>query len=146
EPQKAGADADCDRPCEAWCTASRGGPAISREGRRLDTKSWRERLSAARSRGHFTQEDCALASDWDRCAVGEQRAMLPTVVVCTTRLIGREDETLNELGRRFYAAIKAGDIAEAERLLDKIEDRILEMKRRAAHHADAEVPEQAMAG
>jgi len=71
--------------------------------------------------------------------------MLPTVVLCTSLLLGPEDETLNELGRRFYAAIKAGDIAEAERLLDKIEDRILEMKRRATHDADAEVPEEAMA-
>ncbi len=75
--------------------------------------------------------------------MGEQRAILPTVVLCTSLLLGPEDETLYELGRRFYAAIKAGDIAEAERLLDKIEDRILEMKRRAAHDADAAVPEEA---
>ena len=107
------------------------------------TKTWRERLIAARNRGHFTQEDCALASDWDRCAVGEQRAILPTVVLCTSLLLGPEDETLNDLGRKFYAAIKAGDIAEAERLLDKIEDRILEMKRRAVHEADSAVPEEA---
>jgi len=72
--------------------------------------------------------------------------MLPTVVICTSLLLGPEDETLYELGRRFYAAIKAGDIAEAERLLDKIEDRILEMKRRSAHDADAEAPEKAVAG
>ena len=70
--------------------------------------------------------------------------MLPTVVVCKSLLFGPEDETLSELGRRFYAAIKAGDIAEAERLLDKIEDRILEMKRSAADASDAEVPEEAM--
>ena len=111
----------------------------------MDTKTWRERVAAARTRGRFTQEDCDLASDWDRCAVGEQRAILPMVVVCTSLLLGPEDDTLNELGRRFYAAIKAGDIAEAERLLDKIEDRILEMKRNAAHEADA-VPEEATKG
>lgn len=106
----------------------------------MDTKTWRERLIAARERGHFTQEDCALAGNWDRCAVGEQRSVLPFVVLCTSLLLGPDDDTLNELGRRFYAAIKAGDIAEAERLLDEIEDRILEMKRRAPHGAEAAAP------
>ena len=108
----------------------------------MEAKTWRERLIAARSRGYFTQEDCALASDWNQCAVGEQRAIAPTVVLCTSLLLGPEDETLYELGRKFYAAIKAGDIDEAERILDEIEDWILEMKRRAAYEAEA-VPQGA---
>ena len=98
--------------------------------------SWRERIQAARERGCFTGEDRIMASGWMTCAVGEQHAAMPSVVVFQhpgTALAYPVDDTLEELGcgSGFDSAVNDDDFAKADRLLDLIEDRALELKRGA---------------
>jgi hypothetical protein len=100
--------------------------------------SWRERVALARARGHFTQEDVALATkSWATCAVGEQHHALPTVV----RLVPM-DPVLEELGEAngrprpnrvlgFGWAVLRDDFDLADQRLDEIEDRVLQLKRGA---------------
>ena len=95
--------------------------------------TWRERISAARSRGRFTQDDVNDAISPDHCAVGE----LEHQGILTFK------ETLefysayggSGLGGEFAAVIFAGSIFggayvdRAETLLDQIEDQALRIKR-----------------
>ena len=98
--------------------------------------SWRERIQAARERGRFTADDENDAASWLTCAVGEQHAALPEVVVYISSGPGSAvpmpaDATLFRLGAAsgFNGAVNCGDFDAAERLLDAIEDRALQLKR-----------------
>lgn len=101
------------------------------------TKSWRERIQEARVRGKFTEEDYANSANWLTCAVGEQQAAMPNIVLvkrCTCRpgctVTGNPgDEFLDRDGINFLDAVKAHDCDRAERLLGAIEDRALQLKR-----------------
>lgn len=101
--------------------------------------TWRERTIQAHQRGHFTDEDKVLAAEWATCSVGEQHEISPLVVVysrlcqvsdaCTA--MGPQDLILREFGsyRGFYGAVYHNRVNEAESWLDKIEDRVLQLKR-----------------
>jgi hypothetical protein len=101
--------------------------------------TWRERIAAARERGGFTLDEIARAGgSWETCAVGEQHAMYPTVVVMEESVlwpgttIGPADDTLFRLGDAisgFGDAVARNDFNKADVLLDAIEDRVLQLKR-----------------
>lgn len=102
--------------------------------------TWRERIVAARERGYFTLADIGdAAGNWMTCAVGEQHAALPEVVVYYALPSGRHggprDRQLQRLGgaesdeRGFGWAVEHQQIDLAERYLDAIEDRVLQLKR-----------------
>jgi hypothetical protein len=105
--------------------------------------TWRERLVAARERGAFTDEDRLLAAHWRSCAVGEQHAAMPTVVIydrwrhhnpvgcnCNICLFPADAELVALGGQNgFCGAVLSNDFAAAEGSLDAIEDRVLQLKR-----------------
>jgi len=98
--------------------------------------TWRERIAEARERGKFTTEDRALAGEWATCAVGEQavRAGHETITarVDFAALMARPLMTWDDCdGQRFFEAVMAHAVNEADRLLDAIEDRALQLKREA---------------
>jgi hypothetical protein len=101
--------------------------------------TWRERIVAAKERGRFTLLDRLEAAKWSTCAVGEQHAALPDVVLYVPPEQGYSayplDTQLMQLGSEcpdgFSWAVQKDDIAGAESLLDRIEDRVLELKRSA---------------
>ena len=97
-----------------------------------ENMTWRERIAEARERGGFREyekedADCS----WDRCAVGEIRREHRGLVVI---IDGRPaDNALWDLGRGFGAAVRfLNDPSVAEKFLDAIEDRALELKRASA--------------
>ena len=93
---------------------------------------WRERISAARSRGRFTQGDVSDAFSPDRCAVGEltHQGLTAEETYQFYSAFGGSG-----LGSEFAAVIFAGSIFggayvdRAEALLDQIEDQALQIKR-----------------
>lgn len=97
-------------------------------------KTWRERIAEARARGEFTERDVSDAEgSWSKCAVGEQRALMPNVILMTDTC-RPVDEQLFRLGNvmeGFGKAVAEQDFARAETLLDRIEDRALQLKRDA---------------
>lgn len=108
--------------------------------------TWRERIAAARQRGKFTTADVHLACGcgWRTCAVGEQAAPYPELWRTLAPFSAFETESISVLipidpvliwlggnSRGFGKAVRTDDIDEAERLLDAIEDRVLELKREA---------------
>lgn len=113
-------------------------------------KTWRERIMDARRRGKFTKYEQNLAASWSRCAVGEQREAMPFVVVvkpeCPLSNLQSEnrharltagapaDSELNRLGFEFYdIGVCVHNFDEAERILELIEDRVLQLKREKRH-------------
>lgn len=105
------------------------------------SKTWRERIAEARENGSFTAQDVQDASCWSCCAVGEQRQNMPNIIVYVEGGKLPKDKILRKLGERsygafwlrdgFYAAVFKSDFDKAERLLDAIEDRALQLKREA---------------
>ena len=97
-------------------------------------ETWRERVIAAKARGTFTRDECSAACSWLTCAVGEQRASLPQVVIYVNG-VAPEDDVLAHLGSDFGTgfawAVSRADFGLAERILDQIEDRVLQLKREA---------------
>ena len=102
--------------------------------------TWRERIVAARARGRFDADDLMASRNWDTCAVGEQRAAMPDIIIYravypswSTAYRAPIDPLLKDLGDgdHFVDAIYRNDVDEAERLLDAIEDRALVLKREA---------------
>ena len=105
-------------------------------------KSWREINVEARARGYYTEEEIdAATSSWMTCAIGEQHKLHP-LVVHVTKISGRPDDSvLFTLGNSdsfndwesgkygFGSAVRDHNFDEADRLLDLIEDRVLELKR-----------------
>ena len=100
-------------------------------------KTWRERLDDE----DYTIE---LARGWTTCAVGEQHAKFPDVVLFSDFCAGLghrplaipEDPILDDLGRDFYLAIAACKKEQAHAILTQIEDRVLVLKREAPHGDD----------
>ena len=98
---------------------------------------WRERIQAARERGRFTEDDLFDAGvhkytqPYARCAVGEQadRYGADLIFEWPEDRIGPIDQELRDLGAQFCGEISVHNFINAERLLDAIEDRALELKR-----------------
>ena len=93
------------------------------------SESWRERVITARERGQFTDADRRQGGRWSSCAVGEHVRHHPTLIKleygCPV------DVELGRLGTIFFAAVLGNDARRAEAALDRIDDRVLEIKRRA---------------
>lgn len=96
-------------------------------------KPWRERIAEARERGAFTDADRYMAAEngWGTCAVGEFRAQYPEVIkmLAIAEEETPQDYSLRRNGIDFGLAVGMQEIDVAEILLDKIEDRVLELKR-----------------
>lgn len=114
-----------------------------RKGEAMTT--WRERIAG----GDF---DDQRAECWGTCAVGEQHAALPQVVVygpirgglpcpvCGSPHGGPQDLTLIRLGADFHSAVDDGHARAADRILDAIEDRVLALKREASEPVSGDAP------
>src|SRR5437867_12347418 len=102
------------------------------------SESWRERVSRARERGRFTEEDRRQAARWSSCAVGEHVRHHPTLIKleygCPV------DVELGRLGTIFFAAVLGHDAPRAEAALDRLDDRVLELKRRAKTSDPGDAP------
>lgn len=85
---------------------------------------WRERIERAKAHGCFSESDIYQSALWACCAVGEQ-AELNSLVVSLCLI----DAVLEMYGMDFMTAVKQHDFHGAARLLDRIEDRVLELKR-----------------
>ena len=93
------------------------------------SESWRERVIRARERGRFTEEDRRQAARWSSCAVGEHVRHHPTLI--NLEYGCPVDVELGRLGTIVFAAVLGNDVPRAEAVLDRIDDRVLEIKRRA---------------
>ncbi len=90
----------------------------------MATKSWKQRIDEARKRGCFTGEDTDLAGKWTSCACGE-------IDNIPRRPDGEPlDEALQNLGFRFYRAVRGYGLlqhldmfSEAELLITQISER-----------------------
>jgi hypothetical protein len=106
-------------------------------------RSWRDRVAAARQptggvfvRG-FTKLDRLHAGDWNTCAVGEQirlgradRAVLRDVRMCHLGMKFHEAVWMSRFLGRFW-------IRRAEAILEKIENRALDLDWRRAQRSPA---------
>lgn len=96
---------------------------------------WRERVQAARERGTFSVQDRRDVGEWGTCMVGEARQILVEHGLDEVRVFF--DEQLKRLGvwglpntvKGPIHATLFDDFDLADRLLDAIEDRMLELKR-----------------
>jgi hypothetical protein len=93
--------------------------------------TWRERIAGERATGHFSAAARAAWCAPDRCPVGEgvqQLGFAPYTEPWETAWV-----TLNggEMGLsgQFLRAMWVNDFAEADRILDARDDRVLAMKR-----------------
>ena len=95
-------------------------------------KTWRERIAEARTRGGFTKDDTAAASGIWTCAIGEVMGDRWEIFV-TTPLHGEEYAPGWTIGvhqsAAFTGAVLSGDVDTAEKYLNAIEDRALQLKR-----------------
>jgi len=94
------------------------------------SKSWRERIAEARERGGFTPEDRGAISSFQTCAVAEHPHLMHFE---GGRLVGDLSIGINDPvyqnGILLTSAVFGNRFDEAERLLNAIEDRALELKR-----------------
>lgn len=110
-------------------------------------KTWRERIAEARQsrirlpnwlgsitlRGqHFTADDVWEANHWYACAVGEHREAVPLRVTLHDGEPVPLDHDLRRMGLEFGVRVGRHDIDGAERLLEQIENRALQLKREQA--------------
>lgn len=93
-------------------------------------KPWRERIAEARGRGKFTKEDLLAWKSLETCMVGEQREKYGVFFPLE---MGIPSEHLKGwLQTKIAKAILFNNFAEAEHLLDLVEDRALTLKREMA--------------
>lgn len=90
-------------------------------------KTWRDRVSQAERRGKFTPDDRRLAASFRTCAVGEACEFSGLTLVRNAGHV--EDDDLLELGLDFWRFTMQDNPKWAQLTLDKIEDRVLELKR-----------------
>ncbi len=95
--------------------------------------TWRERIQAARERGTFTREDCALAGDGNTCAVGEAHLAHGgrRSLAYGAAFYGMGADPADKPGAAFFGAVLRNHFDRAESLLNLIEDRALALKREA---------------
>ena len=90
-------------------------------------KTWRERIVEARERGAFTGDDNRTWQSPSTCLVGEAAARFGVAYEGIDRLI---DEGVWANGQKMiYSALLTNNFGELDRLLDKIEDYALQLKR-----------------
>ena len=105
--------------------------------------TWRERTAIARECGSFTASDMREAKSWVTCAVGEQKDLHPEVVKYHHDISLKGfplDSVLYELGDYYESdknkigfadAVCRNDFDMADDILDRIEDRVMQLKRDA---------------
>ena len=79
-------------------------------------KTWRERLTRAKRRGRFLNEDRRTACSWTTCAVGEHQGEFKPGFHTVPY-----SDVLRGLGRGFTNAVWDGTVDEAESLYEKIQ-------------------------
>ena len=92
--------------------------------------TWRERIAEARERGAFTQADRDLWSQHSQCFVGEMRARFGLHFNLEMTKVDTYCEC-GPLQKQIQRALRGNDFDAAERLLDEVEDRALQLKREA---------------
>ena len=76
--------------------------------------TWGERLTRAKDRGYFSQQDLKLASDFTSCSIGEARQLREEPPFKATRSQQlKADTALVDLGLKFYHAIRDQNIDKA---------------------------------
>ena len=93
-------------------------------------KPWLDRIIEAKAKGGFTQGDRDDAAFWRTCSVGEVRQTHKHIVRYDPIQLKPFDPTLCKLGERFYEAVDCDLMDSAEQTFYKIQDRVLELKRR----------------
>ena len=95
-------------------------------------KTWRERVAEARERGYFSHEDRMAWMDLTTCPAGEIVRAMPCLNEATKKLGGLYNHELHVMGHALGRCI-AGPTEflfdEADKILDAIEDRALQLKR-----------------
>ena len=94
-----------------------------------EIKTWRERVERANANdGKFTERDREDAGYWNTCAVGEQHAKHPLIVLAIYRELAEPlDPVLYSLGGSFDTAVYTNNVLRAYELLDRIEARVMEL-------------------
>lgn len=94
--------------------------------------NWRERLLEEGA----TRANVLLAQSWETCYVGEVVAVHPDVVLIRPNIVGGKpypkDCEIRRYGYDFFNALDAGNVKDALECADKIDDRVLELKRQKA--------------
>ena len=107
--------------------SSSGSARKQRRSARTKAETWQRRVTRARERGGFAQEDQGRAARWSTCAVAEQARRHPGAV--QFRGGCPADEELGRLGIAFFAAVLARDVGRAETTLSEIERRVRDLER-----------------
>lgn len=95
--------------------------------------NWRERLLEEGA----TRENVLLARSWTTCYIGEVAEAHPDVVLVRRGIASGGqpaplDRDLNSLGYGFFNALDIGNVESALEYADRIDDRVLELKRQKA--------------
>lgn len=95
--------------------------------------TWRERVVLAEKIGFGWKDEIDAYTSWQTCAVGEQHALYPEIVIYQPAEVrhgeGPTDAVLSRLGSMFGDLVHEGYASEAGMVLDQIEARVLELKR-----------------
>lgn len=83
-----------------------------------ETKTWKDRLNAAKHADKFTQEDRKLAMGWNTCVVGEKVRLQDKGIKAVEMVI---DNTAACLGIVFYCAVSNDNVALAIDLYQQIQ-------------------------
>lgn len=101
-------------------------------------KTWRERTIEAEARGSFNDEDQRMICNVEGCVLWEAGRAFDVkypyhyAVVHLDPRGSTVDEQMLRLELRFMTAMDENDFAEAHRVLDELDDRILKHKRELA--------------
>ena len=119
--------------------SSSGGARKPKRSARTKAETWQRRVTRARERGGFAQEDHGRAARWSTCAVAEQARRHPGAV----RFRGGcpADEELGRLGIAFFAAVLARDVGRAETTLGEIERRVRDLQRLGERPTPSPLPD-----
>lgn len=102
-----------------------------------EMKTWRERVMEAKERGFFTREDQETWIDISTCPAGELVRAYPELQEATYSF--PYNQALhgmgNEMNRYIYEWGGKYDVDRAWDLLDRMEDKALELKRNLKHGA-----------
>ena len=91
---------------------------------------WRERAIRIDREGRMTTEDRLLLHSFRTCIVGEAREQYPELVkVVDTDIYEPTDPTLRALGIQAWESQRDGHRRPLSPFIDRIEDRVLELKR-----------------
>lgn len=93
-------------------------------------RTWEERIARAQESGRFTNEDIALAKDWNQCAVGEFRKHVLQVAEIrhADGQNGLADPVMEELGLNFFLYVRTDRVAHAARCFEAMRQQLYARK------------------